>query len=87
MHLRLRWRILVSTTDGENVCIEPHDRDGEKNTKPSKDILPKMQNLRQILRKYNQQEEFRKANFNTFRYLHAEYFVNPDVETWRERNR
>ena len=37
------------------------------------------------LRKYNQQEEFWKANFNTFSYLHAEYFVNPDVETWRER--
>jgi len=83
-----------------------------KNTKPSKDILPEMQNLRQILlkkfkllvhdilhnrhigagtkifmhlRKYNQQEEFWKANFDTFSYLHAEYFINPDVETWRER--
>jgi hypothetical protein len=42
------WRILVSTTDGKNVSIQPHDRDSEKNIKPAKDRLPEIQNLRQI---------------------------------------
>jgi len=37
------------------------------------------------LRKYNQQEEFWKASFDTFSYLHAEYVINPDVKTWRQR--
>ena len=46
--LSLLWRILVSTTDGKNVSIQPHDRESEKNITPAKDRLPETQNLRQI---------------------------------------
>jgi len=42
-------------------------------------------NIFMHLRKYNQQEEFWKASLDTFSYLHAEYFINPDVKSWRER--
>ena len=49
MHLCLWPGILVGTTDGENVCVEPHNWNGEQNSKPAKDTLSRMQHMRQIL--------------------------------------
>jgi hypothetical protein len=49
VHLCLWPDILVGTTDGENVCVEPHNWNGEQNRKPSKDALPRTQHMRQIL--------------------------------------
>jgi len=68
MHLRLGRRVLVSAADGEDVGVQPHDGDGEENAEPAEDGLAEVQNLRQILRKHNQQEQFWEANFDAFRY-------------------
>ena len=68
MKLGLWWCIPVRASNCEQICIEPHYRNSEQNSKTVEDRLHHVYSMRQVLQKWNNKKEKGKLEHSDARW-------------------